>query len=62
MIRLTPKAGQAATPSHPETRISNVRVRYATRKTNTTTVGAAVRTFDIANTQRALPRTRALLS
>ena len=51
VIRLTPKAGQAATPSaQPETRISNVRVRYATRSTNTTTVGAAVRTFDIANT------------
>jgi hypothetical protein len=33
-----------------ETRISNVRVRYATRTTTTTTVGTAVRTFDIANT------------
>ena len=37
-------------PARPETRISNVRVRYATRITSTNTIGAAVRTFEIANT------------
>jgi hypothetical protein len=51
VIRLTPSARLSDAPrGRKETRISNVRVRYATRSTTTTTVGAAVRPFDIANT------------
>lgn len=51
VIRLTPNARPAAVlPARNETRISNIRVRYATRSTTTITVGTAVRTFDIVNT------------
>ncbi|MEX2260899.1 MAG: carboxypeptidase regulatory-like domain-containing protein [Bryobacteraceae bacterium] len=51
VIRLTPNARQAGVPpARKETRISNIRVRYATHSTSTTTVGTAVRTFDIVNT------------
>jgi len=50
VIRLTPTARQAdAPPSGRQTRLSNVRVRYATQNTSTTTVGTAVRTFDVVN-------------
>lgn len=49
VIRLTSKlvsneAGGQMTP------IGNIRVRYATRSTSTSTIGAAVRTFDVINT------------
>jgi hypothetical protein len=40
----------AVSSGRPETRIANVRVRYATRSTTTTTVGTTVRPFDIVNT------------
>lgn len=51
VLRLTPVREQsAAPPVRGETPISNVRVRYATRTTTTTTVGTAVRPFDISNT------------
>ena len=51
IVRLTPNSVQSGTePPRPETRIANVRVRYATRIPGTTTVGAAVRTFAIDNT------------
>jgi hypothetical protein len=50
IIRLTPKLEQKPAPrTRADTRISNIRVRYATRNTTTTTVGTAVRTFDIVN-------------
>ncbi len=50
VVRLTPTGGASEVhPTRPETRISNVRVRYATRITSTNTIGAAVRTFDIGN-------------
>jgi hypothetical protein len=51
VIRLTPTARQPATaPVGQEIRIANIRVRYATLSTSTSTVGSAVRTFDIVNT------------
>jgi hypothetical protein len=51
IFRLTPNAaGAGAEPARPGIRITNVRVRYATRIPGTTTVGAAVRTFAIDNT------------
>jgi hypothetical protein len=51
VVRLTPTTGASEiATTGPQTRISNVRVRYATRITSTNTVGAAVRTFDIVNT------------
>jgi hypothetical protein len=51
VVRLTPADPVSQVPPPPgTTRISNVRVRYATRSVSTTTVGTAVRTFDIVNT------------
>jgi hypothetical protein len=50
VVRLTPTPRQLDAPAAREVRISNVRVRYATRSTSTSTVATAVRTFDIANT------------
>jgi hypothetical protein len=51
VLRLKPSAPtQPENPSERTVRISNIRVRYATRITTTSTVGAAVRTFDIVNT------------
>lgn len=52
VLRLKPSAATQTDNPSPEKsiRISNIRVRYATRITTTSTVGAAVRTFDIVNT------------
>jgi hypothetical protein len=50
VIRLTPKLVPMSAAGGRSTSIGNIRVRYATRTTSTTTVGTAVRTFDIVNT------------
>jgi hypothetical protein len=50
VIRLTPRTVSPPVDERQTTRISNIRVRYATRSTTTTTIGAAVRTFDVINT------------
>ena len=49
VIRLAPKAQPATPPTSGETRLSNIRVRYATRSMSTNAVGTTVRTFDVAN-------------
>jgi hypothetical protein len=51
VLRLNPTTRQTDNPPRgPQTRLSNIRVRYATQSTTTMTVGAAVRPFDIVNT------------
>jgi hypothetical protein len=50
VIRLTPMLVPKDAAEGKTTSISNIRVRYATRNTSTTTIGAAVRTFDVFNT------------
>ena len=50
VIRLTSASREAdAAPSGRQTRLSNVRVRYAIESTSTTNVGTAMRTFDVVN-------------
>ena len=49
VIRLTPRIVPKDAAEGQTTPISDIRVRYATRSTNTTTVGAAVRPFDVVN-------------
>ncbi|HYZ84747.1 MAG TPA: carboxypeptidase regulatory-like domain-containing protein, partial [Bryobacteraceae bacterium] len=49
IVRLRPLRAQSPAKESPGTRISNLRVRYATRIMSTDTIGAAVRTFDIMN-------------
>jgi hypothetical protein len=50
VIRLAPAARQVdAAPSARQTRLTNIRVRYAIESTSTTNVGTAVRTFDVVN-------------
>lgn len=49
VIRLTAKAQPPVPPTSGQTRLSNIRVRYATRNMSTNTVGTTVRTFDVVN-------------
>jgi hypothetical protein len=49
VIRLVPKRPPDEAPAGRDTSITNVRIRYSTRATTVTTVGTAVRTFDIVN-------------
>jgi hypothetical protein len=49
VIRLTPKLVPKDASGGQTRSISNIRVRYATRTTSTTTIGSAVRTFDVVN-------------
>ncbi len=49
VVRLAPKPRPDDQMPQQQVRISNVRVRYATRLTTTSIVGTAVRTFDVAN-------------
>jgi hypothetical protein len=49
VLRLTPKEAAQAAPSGRTVTIGNIRIRYATRTTSTSTVGTAVRTFDVVN-------------
>jgi hypothetical protein len=49
VIRLTPKLTSKDAAEGRTVLMSNVRVRYATRSTSTTTIGSAVRTFDVVN-------------
>jgi hypothetical protein len=48
VVRMTPKREESSEPGQ-QVPITNIRVRYTTRTTTTTTVGTAVRTFDINN-------------
>jgi hypothetical protein len=54
VIRLAPKRVLKEEAGGRNTAISNVRVRYATSTTSTTTIGTAVRTFDIVNVGNTL--------
>ncbi len=50
LLRLTPKApAPEPPPAQKQVAIANIRVRYATKATNTVNVGSVVRTFDILN-------------
>lgn len=50
VIRLTPKARQAAAaPGNTPVKISRVRVRYATKNMTTANVGSTVKTFEVVN-------------
>ncbi|HEU0141268.1 MAG TPA: carboxypeptidase-like regulatory domain-containing protein [Bryobacteraceae bacterium] len=50
LLRLTPKApAPVPPPAQKQVAIANIRVRYATKATNTVNVGSVVRTFDILN-------------
>ncbi len=50
LLRLTPKApASGPLPAHKQVSLANIRVRYATKATNTVNVGSVVRTFDILN-------------
>ena len=50
VIRMTPKPVSEDAAGSRSTTLSNIRIRYATRTTSTTTIGTAVRTFDVVNT------------
>ncbi|HYO81069.1 MAG TPA: carboxypeptidase regulatory-like domain-containing protein [Bryobacteraceae bacterium] len=49
VVRLTASRVNMSIPAASYTTLSNIRVRYATRSRTTSTVGAAVETFQIAN-------------
>lgn len=50
IFRLMPARVEKNNADGKQTPISNIRVRYATRTTNTTTIGSAVRILDVKNT------------
>ncbi len=54
IARMSPLPQEVSTASHPESAISNVRIRYSVKATTDANIGSEVKTFEVVNTGNAL--------